>query len=238
MTFNPNASNYGLTGGMVITTAQNYKNGAPASRVLNATSLKFDVGAYAAIPDVVPFEVVLSTTSPTYYDTVSASTTPAAAKTGATFQWYYVNSDGSETAISGATDAYFKVKDAAVGKALKVVVTGSGLYACKASATTKIVANPKITSVSLSRTAPVYNDTVSASVVPSLACATASFQWYRVAENGTETAIAGATNPYYKITSSADFGYKLKCVATGGGVFTGKSRRRRRTPSTPRRSFL
>ncbi|MCF0233716.1 MAG: hypothetical protein HUK22_01905, partial [Thermoguttaceae bacterium] len=167
--------------------------------------------------------VALSTTSPEYCDTVYVSTTPAAAQTGASFQWYNVNADGSETEIPGATDSFFKVKDDAVGKALKVVVAGSGIYVRSASVTTEVVPNPKISGVYLSMTTPTYNKTISASIVPSLARATAAFQWYRVAEDGTETAIEGATNSYYKVANSADLNCQLKVVATGDGIYAGSA---------------
>ncbi|MCF0233734.1 MAG: hypothetical protein HUK22_01995, partial [Thermoguttaceae bacterium] len=178
--------------------------------------------AQTASPVVVaPFEVVLSTTTPAYYDTITIKTSPALAKKGASFQWYYVNEDGSVTVIEGATNAYYKVKDDAVGKGLKVAVTGVGEYAGRASASTEVVANPEISRISLSRTAPAYADTVSAKISPTLARAAATYQWYRVAEDGAETAIEGATNRYYKILTSEDFGCKLKVVATAGGVFVG-----------------
>ncbi|MCF0234578.1 MAG: hypothetical protein HUK22_06320, partial [Thermoguttaceae bacterium] len=184
-------------------------------------------GAVSASTDAVANPAItgaiLSTTTPAYYETVTVSTTPTAAKNGASFQWYYVNADGSETAIEGATNAYFKAKDDAVGKGLKVVVVASGVYAGTVSASTSAVANPVITGASLSTTSPAYNETVYVSTTPAAAKNDASFQWYRVAEDGTETAIEGATNSYYKITSSDDFGYKLKVIATAGGFYTGNA---------------
>ncbi|MCF0233517.1 MAG: hypothetical protein HUK22_00900, partial [Thermoguttaceae bacterium] len=167
------------------------------------------------------FSISLSTPTPGYYETVRVSTTPASALKTASFQWYYVDPSGAETAIPDATQYYFKVKDGAVGKSLKVVATCSGTYVGSESATTSIVANPELTRAGLSMNAPSYDKTVSASLVPSLARSTATYQWYRVFDDGSESAIEGATEAYYKVKTSADFGCRLKVVATGGGVFVG-----------------
>ena len=225
MAFDAEAEDFGLIDGAIIATAQNVTAaGVAFSRVDGAAWLSFDVGAYAAAYSA-PFEVILSTTTPGYYETVYVSTDPALAKIGATYRWYYVNEDLTEVEVEVpvATDGYFKVKDEAVGKALKVVVTGVGEYAGSVSAMTEVIANPEIKSVRLSRTAPGYNNVVTASVTPSLAGATATYQWYRVAADEMEIEIEGATSADYTITSVDDIGCKLKVVATGTGIFVGSA---------------
>ncbi|MCF0233488.1 MAG: hypothetical protein HUK22_00755, partial [Thermoguttaceae bacterium] len=183
---------------------------------------------FAAARPTTRFAVELSNARPEYQETITALVTPAAASFGAQYQWFVVEDDGSTSAISGATSASIKVGDDAVGKKLLCNVVGAGEYAGTCSATTKIVANPILASVRLSVNAPIYDQTVSASTTPSSARATATYQWYRVADDGTETPIEGATNAYYKVKSSADFGYRLKVVATGGGVYIGTA-----TATTP-----
>ena len=52
--------------------------------------------------------------------------------------------------------------------------------------------------------------------------ATADIQWYRVASDGTEEAIEGATTRYYTPTE-ADITYSLKVVAIGTGNYVGEA---------------
>ncbi|MCF0233431.1 MAG: hypothetical protein HUK22_00470, partial [Thermoguttaceae bacterium] len=164
------------------------------------------------------FDVSLSTTDPEYQETVRVNVSPA--QSNATYQWYIVDADGTETPIEGMNSTWYKIKDEAVGKRVRVVVTGSGTNGT-AVATTNVIARPEISGISLSLNGPTYGQTISVSTIPTNARATATYQWFRVAEDGTETEIPDSNNPFYKIKSSDDFGYRIKCVATGGGIYTG-----------------
>ncbi|MBQ2790765.1 MAG: hypothetical protein IJE97_14110, partial [Thermoguttaceae bacterium] len=74
-----------------------------------------------------------------------------------------------------------------------------------------------LTSVTLSGTTQV-GETLTASVSPS--GATATYRWYRGTSTTSMTAISGATDSKYVLTS-ADVGYYIKVVATGSGAYAG-----------------
>ncbi|MCF0235069.1 MAG: exodeoxyribonuclease VII small subunit [Thermoguttaceae bacterium] len=216
--FDPEAADYGLTGGTVETTAQNADaTGAPASRFGALAAREFAVGATAG-PEIRP--LALSTATPEYGTTVRATGLSAKETRELEFQWFGVDVEGRETPIANSNYTWFKVKEASIGLALKVVAIGPD---GRRAATTEIAPNPPLMATRLSLNGPTFSQTISTAVTPAVARASATFQWYRVADDGTETAIEGATAPYYKIKSVDDFGFRIKVVATGGGVFVGSA---------------
>ncbi|MCF0234451.1 MAG: hypothetical protein HUK22_05670, partial [Thermoguttaceae bacterium] len=118
-----------------------------------------------------------------YLGTLNVATTPVDARNTATYQWYIVDAQGNETLIEDATKAYYKIQDAGVGCAIKVVATGSGAYYGATSAVSQVVPNPTISRVSLSLTVPSFGKTASVTTVPTLAKATATYQWTIMLQN-------------------------------------------------------
>ncbi|MCF0233796.1 MAG: hypothetical protein HUK22_02310, partial [Thermoguttaceae bacterium] len=130
--------------------------------------------------------------------------------------------DGSETAIPGAVNHFYKITSADVGYKIKFVANGSGVYVgdyvqttgvAKASAEDADV----VWAIDVALTgAETVGETLTATVAP--ASANAAFQWYRVdVETNVETAIADATGPSYAI-QAADASARLKVVATFGDL--------------------
>ena len=78
----------------------------------------------------------------------------------------------------------------------------------------------QITSVRVSTNGPSFGKTISVVTTPSAAINSAACQWYRVAEDGTETPIPGAVDALYTI-GSADLGYRLKVVVSGLKTYYG-----------------
>ncbi|MCF0233552.1 MAG: hypothetical protein HUK22_01080, partial [Thermoguttaceae bacterium] len=76
----------------------------------------------------------------------------------------------------------------------------------------------ELESVALSVAAPEFGDVVVATVSPE--GATYDYQWYRVDDEGTATAISGATSATYTV-GFADVNYTLRVVATGNGDYAG-----------------
>ena len=116
----------------------------------------------------------------------------------ATYQWFRIDSTGTETAISDATGYAYTPVEADAGCYLKVVATGSGAYTGVVS---KLTANPLpgAFTVTLSSANPTYNARVSASLSP--ADSSATYQWYRVDASGASTAISNATKSLNRSTS-------------------------------------
>ena len=152
----------------------------------------------------------------------------APAGSSVSYQWY---ADG--VAISGASDASYKVTTNEIGKAITVKATGTGTYTgTVTSSATAQVAAEAVESVSIVK----KNTGSNAATQPTVAVDTPqvddvlqaavtgtdtdnmTYQWYRVgnAATGTgktETAIAGATSSTYTVTS-ADIGYQIRLKAT------------------------
>ncbi|MBQ4195911.1 MAG: hypothetical protein II622_07355, partial [Thermoguttaceae bacterium] len=132
----------------------------------------------------------------------------------ATYQWFRIDSTGTETAIPDATGYAYTPVEADAGCYLKVVATGTGAYTGVVS---KRTSNPLpgAFTVTLSPANPAYNARVSATISP--ADSSATYQWYRVDASGASTAISNATKSYYVATAS-DVGYYLRVVATSKGM--------------------
>ena len=187
--------------------------GSYAGTLSATTSQRVTVGT-----DPNTFHVDLSTNSPRYNVSVKATSTSASAA----YQWYRVNSSGTATTISGATKASYLPKADDVGYYLRVVATGSGVYANQTStATTANKVTRPIISVTLPKTVE-YNRILTASLSP--AAATAAYTWYRGNGVGNWTKITTKTSPNY-VPTQADVGFYLKVVATGTGNYTGEYER-------------
>ena len=162
--------------------------------------------------------------------TLKANVAPEDAA-GVTYQWY---ADGTE--IAGATSSEFTVTTDQIGKAITVKAASKNTVESTATAKvtgvdvkvidTKTV-NPKATGDADKYAASVttklgdteaivlYADAQKTTTVDS---SVATYQWYRVGGsdvngNAVSTAISGATNSTYTITSD-DLGYTIKCVVT------------------------
>ncbi|MCF0234056.1 MAG: hypothetical protein HUK22_03655, partial [Thermoguttaceae bacterium] len=135
MAFNDTAADFGLTGGTIVTTAQNVEvTDEPVSRVLNAAVLEFVVGAYA-FPRLTAVESVsLNNWEPLVGDSITATVSPKDATCD--YQWNRVDGDGIATAIPGATSATYEARLEDLCYALRVVVSGNGDYGCVVSAQT------------------------------------------------------------------------------------------------------
>ena len=142
----------------------------------------------------------------------------------ATYVWSLVDAQGVATVIPNATSGYFTPSYGHVGYKLRVAATyQAGEFTGQTfTLDTADVVKRDVSKMQLSISpdaACFVGDVLSANIVPSTA--TVAYQWYRVdAVNGTETAIAGATNSSYA-TTAADEGFRMKVAATGTGLFAG-----------------
>ncbi len=134
------------------------------------------------------------------------------------YQWYRKSDSGEWTPISGAIKKSYIPTSDDVGRALKVVATGSGNYVGTVSATTQTVRG-QVTSVTVSGV-PKVGTVLTAKQGPT--ASTATYQWFRESETDGWVAISGATSSSYTPTS-ADLGLKLKVVATGSGYYDGSA---------------
>ncbi|MBQ9875219.1 MAG: hypothetical protein IJM30_12235 [Thermoguttaceae bacterium] len=146
--------------------------------------------------------------------------TPSAATVE--YQWYRGTdpNDVSEL-IEGATSKDYAPTEADEGQYLKVVATACGNYVGEAARTTKIPVPGVPFEVALSINDPICGKRVNATVVTPGARASA-YQWYLVADDGSETLIDGATGTYY-VPTNDDLGFRLKVVATGKWEFESKT---------------
>ncbi len=138
----------------------------------------------------------------------------------ASIQWYRVtqsaNKSTVETAISGATDATYKVTKEDIGAKIKVVVTPkanvtatgltNGTYSASTNevtgyATVEIQANGKKVTTAATNTA------LTAVVTPS--DASVSYQWYNVTD-GKDIAIKDATSATYTPTKAGKYAVVIK----------------------------
>ncbi|MGN0779708.1 MAG: SH3 domain-containing protein [Aristaeellaceae bacterium] len=155
--------------------------------------------------------VTLNNTAPTAGETITASTTPAGAT--ANFIWYR---DDGATLGNGKS---YTATAADVGHAIYCAAYATGDYSGNIASyyTDKVKAvaastEKKITAVTLSNTAPMVGQTITASTTP--ADATANFIWYR-----DDGATLGNGKSYTPTTS--DVGHAIYCAAYATGAYTG-----------------
>ena len=151
--------------------------------------------------------VTVSNTAPAMGDVLTATVRPAGATV--TYRWTDANGNLLSTASSYTVSAYD------VGRRIRVTVTGTGMYSGSASSslTGAVTYSAALTGVTLSITAPVVGDTISATAQP--AGASASYAWYR-----SDGSYLGSGRTYR--VQSGDVGYMLYCKATGSGSYTGE----------------
>ncbi len=152
----------------------------------------------------------LSSTSPHVGETLSVLVNPGTATYSC--QWY--NNYG---VLLANTNTY-KVQDKDLGYSLMASVsgvgstTGTAVTGYSSPVTYGTPVSKQLTAVTVSNLNPTVNQTLTASAQP--AGATAVYMWYR---SDGSTAGSGAN---YTVTA-ADTGYRLYCVATGSGEYTG-----------------
>lgn len=155
----------------------------------------------------------LNTTAPVVGDVIKASFTPADA-----YVAYAWKVDGYQV----SNQAEYKVTANDVGKAIELIVSGTGSYSGTLSASTAAVAaSGMLTNVTIRNESnanigavPMVGDTLAAVVAPSQA--TATYQWYR---NGA--AISGANSAFYKL-ADADLGTQVSVTVKGIGAYAGE----------------
>lgn len=138
----------------------------------------------------------------------------------ATYQWYAGASAETMAPIAGATAKSLPLGVGYLGQYLRceAVITEGEFAGELVSATTNKV-RQEVSRVTIDNTLPCVGAYLTSYTTPAAATAGATYQWYRVTENG-ETAVQGATTRYYDITD-ADVGCYLKVVATGTGDYVG-----------------
>ena len=168
----------------------------------------------AAQTELAVFDVELSNTTPCLGETLSVNLLPDGAQ--ARYIWYRGNDPNNMTA-TGQFGAEYTVTAADQGCYIQVVAIGLGAYfGFYASATTEsLLAEYTIT---IDNTEPLVGQKIHAELDP--ADADVSLQWYRE-KDGKATAIAGAMNASYTVTT-ADTGTILRVVATGLSGYEGQ----------------
>ncbi len=156
----------------------------------------------------------------------SQLTAGAVTPLGATvsYQWIKIDSNGTETDISGATQSTFTLQSAQSYCYIRVRATGTGSYSGTVTSASTIsrvgVTTTPITAMGGTSGITQVGQTLAAGdLTPTYAVAT--YQWYRcLTSNGALSSISGAIGSTYTLSSS-DFGYYIKVIATGSGSYTG-----------------
>jgi len=151
--------------------------------------------------------------------TLTATTSAWVPAPALAHQWYRVESDGTSSAITGATGTSYTLTAADRGRKIKVRVVGT---LAGYPTVTKYSALTATVAYGVFATTPTPTVTGTAQVEKTLTAtpgtwspdATLKYQWYRVASDGTSTSITGATSSSYTLTSS-DRGKKVKVRVSG-----------------------
>ena len=154
--------------------------------------------------------VSVSTDSPKVNTAITATLSPDDAT--ATYQWFR-----GEIAITGATShTYIPVLDD-VGYKLKIVATGTGIYAGTVEYVLDKAVTTELVFISTSTDSPKVNTPIAVTaLLPEGAGIYATYQWYR-GDNPTPIATGSSYTPVL-----ADVGFFLKVVAAGIGSYTGE----------------
>ena len=202
-----------------------YAGGLEASETAYAITVTVSEGEQTSsadfaltVTEVVGPAITMSTDSPLVGGRVTTTLDPAG---NATYQWYVGESEDSMK-LTSITASYFTPSANQMGKYLKVVATyTAGDYAgVSVEAISADVIKRTVTAVTFAKIVPYAGKELFAYTSP--VAATADIQWYRVASDGTEEAIEGATTRYYTPTE-ADITYSLKVVAIGTGNYVGEA---------------
>lgn len=176
-----------------------------AATVDSAATAEVAVALFTASP-----APTIDNASPTFGDTLTASTADWSPAADLAYQWLR---DGQP--IEGATNASYETVVADVDRALSVEVTGTaeGVETKKvvSAATATVQAKPFATvpAPTIDNAAPKPGDRLTASVADWSPAAELAWQWLRDGEP-----IAGATGPWHAVTD-ADLGHALSVRVTG-----------------------
>lgn len=166
--------------------------------------------SYPPVTPVAITSVSVSSQNPTVGQTLSAVAVPS----GATFSCRWYNNYG--TLLSNAST--YTVQNSDVGYCLMVQISGTGSTTGSATSsyTAQVVYGSAVTTpltdVTLSNQTPIVGQTVTAAAQPS--GATATYVWRR------SDGVTVGNSASYTVQNS-DVGYRLFCVATGTGSYSG-----------------
>jgi len=159
--------------------------------------------------------------SPQVGQTLTAGAlTPSGAT--ATYQWQRsAAAGGPYLDISGATGSTYSLVNADQDYYIRVLATGASGYKCSvASVGIGPVVGGSLTAIGAVSGITQVGQTLTAGAL-SPAGATANYQWQKCSTaDGTYSDISGATAGTYTLTAD-DYGYYIRVVATGTGMYTG-----------------